>query len=102
MKKLFAALFLSAVILNNAFAAPISSYGVLTNIRPYNEGTIYVTHSSGTCGTTVFSVSTTTIGGKAIYAAALIALTTQKQVAIEVAPVACAWGMPIQSIFVSQ
>lgn len=94
---------LSASLLANA--EPSGNLVKIMSLRPYAGGLIYMHVSSADlCGTDVFTIDSSQANGKEIYAAALAALTTGKQVRLEVSnATGCAgWGTRLQSIYILQ
>lgn len=82
-------------------AEPTGGRVTVVNVRPYSGGSIYVqVSSSELCGTEVFSFTSSEVNGKEMYAAALTALVSGKQVQLEViAAKGCTgWGTRLQSI----
>lgn len=82
-------------------AEPTGGRVTVVNVRPYSGGSIYVQVSSAElCGTEVFSFTGSEVNGKEMYAAALTALVSGKQVQLEVvAAKGCTgWGTRLQSI----
>lgn len=75
----------------------------ITQLRPYmGSGQVFVhVNSSQLCGTSVFKIVLSDPAGKEAYAAALTAIATGKNVALEVSNVTgcTGWGTQLQSIW---
>lgn len=105
MRALIFALLMVLCVPGAAQAGPVGPRVSILSIRPYSGGSIYL-HVSSTdlCGTEVFSFTSGEINGKEMYAAAMTALVSGKQVQLEVSSATgCAgWGTRLQSIFIYQ
>ncbi len=102
MRTAIVALLMAWCVSGAVQAAPIGGRVTIVNVRPYSGGSIYVHVSSAElCGTEVFSFTSGEVNGKEMYAAVLTALTTGKQVQLEVsAATGCTgWGTRLQSIY---
>jgi hypothetical protein len=85
-----------------AQAEPSGGKVDIISLRPYAGSVIYIKVSSATlCNTEMFTMDTSQVNGKEMYAAALAAVTTGKKVSLEVAnATGCAgWGTKLQSIY---
>ena len=74
----------------------------IVSVRPYSSGLIYLEVSSSEfCGTSVFAFSSTEVNGKEMYAAALTALATGKEVRLEASTATgcTGWATRLQSIY---
>lgn len=101
MKKLFLLFGLLGGVLGNAIAEPTTQYGSILTVRPYLDGTVYVTTDAGYAYANVYTINTNTAAGRTIFAALMAAFIAKKQVAIEMAPISCpCYYAPIQSIYV--
>lgn len=84
-------------------AEPTGGRVTVVNLRPYSGGSIYLQVSSTElCGTEVFSFTGSEVNGKEMYAAALTALASGKQIQLEVSTATgcTGWGTRLQSIFI--
>ncbi|KAF1721725.1 hypothetical protein [Pseudoxanthomonas wuyuanensis] len=83
-------------------ATPTGERVSVVSVRPYSGGLIYVqVSSSDFCGTNVFAFSASEVNGKEMYAAALTALVSGKQVRLEVSTATgcTGYGSRLQSIY---
>lgn len=81
-------------------AEPTGGRVTIISIRPYSGGLIYLQVSSNDlCGTEVFSFTDSEVNGKEMYAVAMTALVTGKQVQLE-ARGCNGWGTRLQSIYI--
>jgi len=105
MRIVLFALLVALCVPRAAQAGPVGPRVSILSIRPYSGGSIYIGVSSHElCGTEVFSFTSVEINGKEMYAAAMTALVSGKQVQLEVsAATGCTgWGTKLQSIFLYQ
>jgi hypothetical protein len=81
-------------------AEPTGGRVTIVSMRPYSGGLIYLQVSSNDlCGTEIFSFTESEVNGKEMYAVALTALVTGKQVQLE-ARGCSGWGTRLQSIYI--
>jgi len=86
----------------SAFSEPTSSKTTIINIRPYigNDHVYLQTTNNIICETSVFKIDLSKPNGKAAYAAALTAMSTNQKVQLEISnQTGCkGWGTELQSI----
>jgi len=102
VKILIAVLLIALCLASAVQAEPTGGRVTIVSLRPHINGAIYVDVSSSEfCGTSVFSIIATEVNGKEMYAAALTALASGKQVRLEVpTAVGCTgWGSRLSSIY---
>lgn len=91
-------------VAQGAQAEPSSGRVTIVNLRPYANGNLVYLHvSSGElCNTEVFTIDTGVPNGKEIYAAALTAVASGKQIIVEVSnDLGCTGGgSRVQSIYI--
>ena len=112
MKKLLPiliSLFLTlSSIYTPAYAEPTSGGFLIVSLRPYSGSNVvyvYTNNAPGTfCANSTYVIDLSTNGGKAMYAAALTAVATNKRVALEIANCGggAAGGNSLQSIYILQ
>jgi len=93
---------------SSVYAEPTSGLVTISQLRPYIGGNgVYVyLNSAGPCGQQtgaygIYTIDLSSPAGKAAYAAALIAVTTGKQVQLEAIAGACGTQYPgLQSIYI--
>lgn len=97
-------LFVLAYCIDAALAEPTSARVVILDLRPYagSEVTYVHVNSTALCNTDVFIIDTSQANGKQMYAAALTAVASGKEVALEVAnATGCTgWATKLQSIYI--
>ena len=100
----FILLSLFLLIPASAFSDPTSDKTTITNIRPYigSNAVFLQTANSIICQTDVFTIDLSKPNGKAAYAAALAAMSTNQKVQLEISnATGCkGWGTELQSIYV--
>lgn len=103
MSSLLIGLFVSSICAP-ALAEPTGAQVKILSLRPYNTpngGNIYVevSQSKEPCDTQGYVIDLSWVGAKEAYAAALLALATDKYVRIEAVNSGCTgWGTKIQCI----
>jgi restriction endonuclease Mrr len=83
-------------------AEPTGGRVSILSVRPYSGGLIYVQVSSTAfCDTSVFAFTNSEVNGKEMYAAALTALVSGKEVQLEASTATgcTGWGTRLQSIY---
>lgn len=97
-------LFVLACTIGSLLAEPTSARVQILDLRPYaeSEATYVHVNSTALCNTDVFVIDTSQANGKQIYAAALAAVASGKEVALEVAnATGCTgFGTKLQSIYI--
>ncbi|TBV73263.1 hypothetical protein [Pseudoxanthomonas winnipegensis] len=96
--------FVLACCIDAALAEPTSARVVILDLRPYagSEVTYLHVNSTALCNTDVFIIDASQANGKQMYAAALTAVASGKEVALEVAnATGCTgFGTKLQSIYI--
>lgn len=104
-KLIIALMLLTLFLTATLHAMPMGASRVnVIELRPYAGSPVaYLRVSSAElCGTDAFTIPLTDVGGKEMYAAALAALMSGKQIGLEVsnATGCTGWGTRLQSIFI--
>ena len=91
----------------DAQAEPTGPAVSIVNLRPYNgegapNGAVFVMVDKATlCDTNVYMIDMAFGGSKEVYAAALTAFATGKQIQIEIVNSGCTgWGTKVQSLYI--
>ena len=96
--------FLALCIGGAVHAEPTGARVNVISLRPYASSTSAYLHvsSPALCGTEVFTIPLNEQGGKEMYATALTALVSNKQIQLEVsnATGCTGWGTRLQSLFI--
>lgn len=88
---------------HTVYAEPSGGKVDIVSLRPYAGSVIYIqVSSSSLCNTDTFTIDTSQLNGKEIYAAVLAAVTAGKKVSLEAAnATGCAgWGTKLQSVYI--
>jgi hypothetical protein len=84
-------------------AEPTSNPVRITALRPYSSTAVFVYTNNppgSFCSTSTYSIDLTTSGGKAMYAAALTALATNRPVNLELRSCSDDGINPLQSLYI--